>query len=419
MKKKVLYTGILILLLSLWGCSVKEASAPETVTVQMEAANVPTEPVPTQTDAKHNIEIYELDTSEYDFTFEKVFLKFDWTDMTFVLKCFDGSVITGTVEKGKDNIICTYEDGRLILKQYLHNGEMVWENTNYSYDEERYYAVDQLMFCPQTDSVFSYRFVKAEDQEQEIIADPEVVPLDSYKHVLVERYYFHDVIEEQGEWTGYGMTIYHFPMQNKWSFTFDSRQTDVNHTENPDGTITFSYKGKKWNFHREEDALYFDSGDPLIADNGIDPKGAYSENYRKMDIPAGAAFDLFNTNYVYDALYILPGSTLEECYAAIQLDTKNQYIKIQCWDGKVLRGPYTFIDNYNLYCNFEIPDYVGTRTAYISLCPSGHALGVGNGWMLNIGPEEITGNNYFYFFPVQGVQPQETDNPDAETEPVE
>lgn len=325
--------------------------------------------------------------------------------MTFTLKCFDGSVVTGTVEKGDNNIICANEDSRLILTQYLENGKMVWGNTNYSYDEGRYYAVDQLMFCPQTDIEFSYRFVKAEDQEQEIIVVPGIVPLDSYKHVFVERYYFHDVIEAQGERTGCGMDIYHFPMQNKWSFVFESRQTDVNHTENPDGTITFAYKGKTWNFHQEGDALYFDGGDPLIADNGIDPKGAHNEYYRKMDIPAGAAFDLLNTNYVYDALYILPGKTLEECYAAIQLDTKNQWIKIQCWDGKVLRGPYTFIDNYNLYCNFEIPDYVGTQTAYITLTPNDHALGVSNGWMLNIGPGEM--GDRHYFFPVQGVTPQE------------
>ena len=110
---------------------------------------------------------------------------------------------------------------------------------------------------------------------------------------------------------------------------------------------------------------------------------------------------------MYDALYILPGKNLEECYAAIQLDTKNQYIKIQCWDGKVLRGPYTFIDNYNLYCNFEIPDYAGIRTAYITLTPNDHALGVSNGWMLNIGPGGLNGYDRFYFFPVQGVTPQE------------
>ena len=403
MKKRMMTVLCFVLAMCLWGCGTKEMSVPETTAVPTEVATVPTEPTPMETEAKHNTELYELDTSEYDFTFEKVLLKIDWTDMTFALKCFDGSVVTGIVERNMNNISCIHENGRLMLTQYLYNGKMVWGNTNYSYDEERYYAVDQLMFCPQTDIEFSYRFVRAEDQEQEIIADPDVVPLDSYKHVFAERYYFHDVIEEQGERIGCGMTIYHFPMQNKWSFVFESRQTDVDHTENPDGTITFSYKGKQWNFHREGDLLYFDGGDALIADNGVDSKESY---YRKMDVPVGAAFYLSNTNYVYDALNVLPGSTLEECYAAIQLDTKNQWIKIQCWDGNVLRGPYTFIDNYNLYCNFEVPDYVGTRTAYISLTPNDHALGVSNGWMLNIGPGEM--GDRFYFFPVKGVTTQET-----------
>ena len=403
MKQKVLYAAILILLLTLCGCSAKESSVPETTVVQTEAVTVPTEPAPTQTEAKHNVELFELDTSEYDFTFEKVLLKIDWTDQTFALKCFDGSVVTGTAEKDSSKILLQHDNGRMILQPGIHNGKLTFENTGYNYTDTGDYEHDQLMFCPQLGSYLRYHFIFAEDQEQEIIAEPDMVPLDSYKHVFVKRYYFHDVIQEQGERIGCGMTIYHFPMQNKWSFVFESRQTDVDHTENPDGTITFSYKGKQWNFHREGDLLYFDGGDALIADNGVDSKESY---YRKMDIPVGAAFYLSNTNYVYDALYVLPGSTLEECYAAIQLDTKNQWIKIQCWDGNVLRGPYTFIDNYNLYCNFEVPDYVGTRTAYISLTPNDHALGVSNGWMLNIGPGEM--GDRFYFFPVKGVTPQET-----------
>ena len=407
MKKNmyILMAALSFLLLS--GCGARQASVSENMTVWTEAATDSTEPVPTETEAAHIIELYELDTSEYDFTFGKVLLRFDWTDMTFALKCFDSSVVTGTVERKQDTIICIHEDGCLMLKQYIHNGERVLGSMNYDAETDRYLDVDQLMFCPQTDVVFSYRFIRAEDQEQPIIANSDAAPLDDYKNVFVEKYYFHDVIEEQGERIGCSMTIYHFPMQDKWSFVFESRQTDVEHTENPDGTITFFHKGRQWNFHLEGDTLCFDGGDPLIADNGIDPKGGNKENYRKIDITAGDAFYLQNTNYVYDALYILPGKNLEECYAAIQLDTKNQYIKIQCWDGKVLRGPYTFIDNYNLYCNFEIPDYAGIRTAYITLTPNDHALGVSNGWMLNIGPGGLNGYDRFYFFPVQGVTPQE------------
>lgn len=71
MKRKILYAGILVLLLLLWGCSAKEEPVPETTAVQTEAVTVPTEPAPVETEAEHDIELYELDISEYDFTFEK------------------------------------------------------------------------------------------------------------------------------------------------------------------------------------------------------------------------------------------------------------------------------------------------------------------------------------------------------------
>ena len=278
MKQKVFYTAVLILLLTLCGCSAQEAPTLETEIVQTEAMTAPTEPAPTETEAKHNIELYELDTSEYDFTFEKVLLKIDWTDQTFALKCFDGSVVTGTVEKDSSKILLQHDNGRMILQPGIHNGKLTFENTGYNYTDTGDYELDQLMFCPQLGSYLRYHFIFAEDQTQDIIAAPEKDSLDIYKHVFVERYYFHDVIEEQGERIGCGMDIYHFPMQNKWSFVFESRQTDVGHTDNPDGTITFSYKGKSWNFHWDGINLTFDGGDILIADNGVDPKGAYSKN---------------------------------------------------------------------------------------------------------------------------------------------
>lgn len=402
-KKKFLMAVFFALSVILCGCGVQTESVPETTAVQAEAATVPTEPVPTETEAEHDIELYELDTSEYDFTFEKVLLRFDWTDMTFALKCFDGSVITGTVEKDEYDTICTYEGGRLILSWGLDDGKKYWMNTSYHDAEERNYAVDQVMFCPQTEGDLSCRFVLAEDQEQEIVADPEAVPLDSYKHTYSEYYNFHCWTEDGEESVGLGIRYY--PMQEKWAFSISSEHIEVDYTENPDGTITFSRNGKHWNFHREGEDLYFDGGDTLIADNGVDPKASY---YRKMDVPVGSVMYLRSMDYVYDALYILPGGTLEECYTAIQLDTKNQWIRIRCWDGKVLTGPYT-IDDYGTYiqCQFEIPDYVGTRIAYINLHPSGHALSVTNPWMLEICPEELSEHNLFYLFPVQGVTPQE------------
>ena len=414
MKQKVLYIAVLILLLTLCGCSAQEAPTPETEIVQTEAMTVPTEPTPMETEAKHNTELYELDTSEYDFTFEKVLLQFDWTDMTFALKCFDGSVVTGTVEKDKYNIICTHENGRLMLTKYLHNGKQVLGNTNYSYDKECYYAVDQLMFCPQIDSVFSCRFVRAEDRDQEIIAAPDAVPLDGYKRLYNEAFSFEERIpgkEDPAKYDPCILYIRNYPLAGKWEFQYHTKanygSVEVSAVENPDGSICFSEGGKQWNFHREEDSVVFDGGSPLVAGNW---NGIQEREYLEMEVPVGTEFRTFGIDYVYDALYILPGKTLEECYTAIQLDTKNQWVKIQCWDGQVLRGPFTYGDEYCNYIvfNCEVPDFrgMGTRTVQIDLRPNGHALCISNPWMMNICPDGLSETNSFYLFPVQGVTPQ-------------
>lgn len=504
MKRKFFYTAILILLLSLWGCAVKEAPAPETAVVQTEAATMPTEPAPTEpeeikelvveerysilieendtyysggvvifpesnfywseqstysvdgdkitidiegerctfrrtenslvlesgklfarkgddavevplgTETRHKEEyklrdgIYVLDTSEYDFTFDDVIMDIDLTEMTFTLRCFDGHVVSGSLGFEEDKLVCTYEGGKMMFRindTIMGNeGELSLSSTTVSYATGGSVVSDELMFCPQTGIRLQYTFIYAEDREEEIITASEIVPLDSYKHLYMEYYSFGGEIEDQGETESCGIGIYYYPMQDKWAFSVSARQIEVDYTENADGTITFSNNGKHWNFRREGGDLYFDGGDVLVADNGVETKESY---YRKMDVPVDAAFYLRNTDYVYDALYILPGKTLEECYAAIQLDTKNQYVKIQCYDGKVLRGPFTYGDEYCNYIVFEceIPDYVGMRETQIDLRPSGHALAVSNQWMLNIGPGEMGDN--FYFFPVQGVTPQE------------
>ena len=370
-------------------------------------------PIGTETRYKEEMKIrdgiYVLDTSEYDFTFDEVLMDIDLTEMTFTLKCFDGSVVSGILSFEEDKLVCSHETGeiwfRIVDTIRGNQGTLELYSTTVSYAKGGSTPADQLMICPQTDIRLEYTFVYADDRDEEIIADPDIVPLDSYKHAYREYYSFYGEIEDQGETVSCGLGIYFYPMQEKWSFSFSAKSIEVDYAENPDGTITLSHNGKHWNFRWEGDDLYFDGGDTLIADNGVEPKESY---YRKMEVPVGAALYHRNTDYVYDALYILPANTLEECYAAIQLDTKNQWIKSQCYDGKVLRGPYTIGENGTyLQCQFEIPDYVGTRTAYINLSPSGHVLGVGNQWMLNIGPGDPNSYDYFYFFPVQGVTPQE------------
>lgn len=414
MKRKVLYSAILILLLTLWGCSAKETPTPETTAVQTEAVTVPTEP--TETEAKHNVELFELDTSEYDFTFEKVLLRIDWTDMTFALKCFDGSVVTGTVEKDSSKILLQHENGRMILQSGVHNGKLVFENTGYNYTDTGDYELDQLMVCPQLGSYLKYHFIYAEDQTQDIIADPDVVPLDDYKHLYNEAFSFEERIPGKEDPTKYDpcmLYIRNYPLAGKWEFQYHTKSNygsvEVSAVENPDGSICFSQGGKQWNFHREGDYIIFDGGSTLMAGNW---NGIKEREYLEMEVPVGTVFRTFGEKYVYDALYILPGKTLEECYTAIQLDTKNQWVKIQCWDGKVLRGPFTYGDEYCNYIvfNCEVPDYtgMGTRTVQIDLMPNDHALCIRNPWMMSICPDGLSESNYFYLFPVQGVTPQET-----------
>lgn len=374
-------------------------------------------PIGTETRYKEEMKIrdgiYVLDTSEYDFTFDEVLMDIDLTEMTFTLKCFDGSVVSGTLRFEEDKLVCSHETGemwfRIVDTIRGNQGTLELYSTTVSYAKGGSTPTDQLMICPQTDIRLEYTFVYVDNQDKEIPAAPDVVSLDSYKYLYEEWYSFSTAItDEQGETVYVQLRIWHYPMGKIWGFQRASQSIEIDYQENSDGSITFSQGGKQWNFHWEGDALCFDGGSQLIADNGVSEKESY---YRKAEVPVGAIFDIQFSSYVYDALYILPGKTLEECYTAIQLDTKNQYVKIQCWDGRVLNGPFTYGDEYCNYIVFkcEVPDYtgMGTRTVQIDLMPHGHALCIRNPWMMSICPDGLSESNYFYLFPVQGVTPQE------------
>lgn len=404
MKKQFLRLICGTMMLLLLGCSAVHKEPVAETEIQTETTAVVQETLPVETEAEHLVELYELDMSEYDFTFDEVLLKIDWTDMVFTLKCFDGSVVTGTVEQIGTELICTHKDGKMILKKGVCNGKKGLHQTNYIRGTGCNYVDDQLMLCPQVDYSMDYSFLLAEDQEREITADPDVVPLDSYKHLYMEWFSFQSKVidvDNQGQEILCTLRIFHYPLGEKWVFSTTglTGAMEVNCEENPDGSVTFSHDGKEWNFHWEGDDLCFDGGSPLIGDNG----SAIKENHKESEVPSGAIFANTYDNYVYDALYILPGKTLDECYAAIQIDTKNQWLKIQCWDGTVLQGPFTYGDEYtnNIVFPCEIADYGGTRSTTVMLIPSGHSLTVSNQWMLNIGPVQMGDN--FHFFPVVGV----------------
>jgi len=407
MKRSVALSALLIWLLSLWGCAAEKVPVPET-TPATQATIVPTEPAPTEPEPVREMSfnwgtirdgIYVMDTSEYDFAFGEVLLDIDLTENVFTLKCFDGKVVSGTIDFEENGMICRYPGGHMKFTTHLQDGV---ECLRYYDSEYGHAAYDQLMFCPQITSNLDAYFIYAENRKDEILADPELDVIDNYKNLYSEGFVFDSqasVTNSQGFEDRCALTFWHFPLQQKWTFQTFSQSKEVTAQEQPDASIVFTQGGAQWHFHREGDALVFDGGSVLIAGNA-----AVDKQYQvEMDVPQGAVFSGYHNNYLYDGLYIIPGPTLDEAYAGIQIDTENQWIKIHCYDGNVLEGTYTFLDDIHLYCNFEVPDYVGTRTTYISLTPSGHALGVSNGWMLNIGPGGM--GDRFYFFPVKGVHP--------------
>lgn len=347
--------------------------------------------------------IYMLDTSGYDFTFGEVLLDIDLAEMIFTLKCFDGSVVSGTLSFEEDLLICTHAGGTMRLRISNHPMTGSLEKTSASV-EKGSVSTDQLMFYPPSNGVMNYTFCYARDQAQEIVFDPQVIPLDSHKHLFRKIYQFRCDASEDSGGRRCVFNIYHYPLEEKWAFEGAFSRTDVTAEENPDGSIVFTLNGKTWNFHREGDFLYYDSGNSLTA--GV--WNVETERYLKADVPEGAMFHAYNEDYVYDALYILPAQTIEEAYASIQIDTKNQNLRIRCSDGRILEGAYTYEGNY---INFpvEVVGLLGPETANVELFPHGHCLsvrneGVRDQWELVIGPGGISDS--FDFLPVIGIPPK-------------
>lgn len=348
--------------------------------------------------------IYELNLSGSDYTFVKVLLDIDLTKMAFTLKCFDGSVVTGSLSFEENLLICTHEGGTMRLRVTNPPGTVSLEKTRGS-AEKGAVSTDQLMFYPPADGVMNYSFRYAKDQAQEIVSDPKVVPLDSYKHLFRRIYQFRCPETEGSNGLRCVFNIYHYPLEGKWAFEGATMRTDVAVEENPGGSIVFSLNGKLWNFHRDGQYLCYDGGSPLIA-------GIWNVDTEKMleaAVPEGAMFHVYEENHVYDALYILPNGSLDTAYASIQLDTKNQLLKIHCYDGTVLEGAYTYEEDYTRF-PVEVMGLWGPETANVALFPQEHALsvrneGVRDQWKLLIGPGEIS--DTFDFLPITGIQPCE------------
>lgn len=346
--------------------------------------------------------IYTLDTSEYDFTFDEVLLELHLDDRTFTLKCFDGSVVQGSLYFEEDRLICTHADGKMMFTIHTTVDGNCLVSTRASV-EKGALAAGQLMFCPQPGRSMEYTFCYSDDQSREIHASPEVIPLDSYKHLFKKIYQFQCYAEPENRDRRCVFYIYHYPLSGQWKFEGASKAKDVFAEENTEGVIVFSLDGQQWTFHREGENIVYDGGSPLIAGSWVTEENRYLE----ADVPVNAMFHAFQEDHVYDALYILPAETLEKAYASIQIDTKNQYLWIRCCDGNVLEGPYTYENNYiNFPC--EVMDVLGPQIVNVAIFPNEHCLTVSNQgardrWELVIGPGEISDS--FHFIPVIGVEP--------------
>lgn len=349
--------------------------------------------------------VYVLEASGYDFTFDEVLMELDLTDMTFALKCFDGSVVSGTLSFEESHLVCTHPGGRMMLSVMGSGSGIRLEDKKTSLKKGIELA-DQLMFCPQADSSMVYTFVYAEDQEQEIAADPEAIPLDSFKKVYKENYQFRCYVEKEGENRLCVFDIYHYPLEGKWEFYGTSERFTVEAEEKPDGSIVFSGNGKQWNFRREEDHLCYEGGSSLTAGSWNIEEGAFTET----QVPEGAAFYAGRSDYLYDGLYILPYETLDTAYSSVQIDTENQYLWLRTYDGILLEGPYTYEGDYlNFPC--EVPGPLGPEIFNFTLFPHEHSLSVRNCgmrdvWAITMAPGDISDN--FHLFPVKGAEPQET-----------
>lgn len=340
--------------------------------------------------------IYQLDTADIDFRFGDVLLDIDLTEMTFTLKCFDGSIVCGTLHFEENLLVCTHAGGTMRLSLRASPERICLEKTGASM-ELGSVSTDQLMFYPSPDGILNYRFCYAENQAQQILPDPRAIPLDSCKHTFRKIYEFRCQTAEDSGGKRCVFSIYHYPQTGMWSFQGASKRTDVTAEESSEGSIVFTLNGNTWNFHREGENLYYDGGSPLIA--GI--WDAETERQLEQKVPEGALFHVREENYVYDARYVLPNETMDDASAVIRMDTKNRYIKIQCYDGTELEGPYTCEGDY---INFPIGVIgpLGPQLVNIELFPSGHCLtvrneGVHDQWTLQIGPGEI--GDSFDFLP--------------------
>lgn len=334
--------------------------------------------------------IYVMDDSEYEQDFDEVLIDIDLTNMTFALKCYDGYVVTGDLEfesgyHGSD-LICRYDDGALAFSIYdlwVRNDDGSEENvTVLSSTSTSTVPEGQLMYCPPEGNYLD-KFYFDPERDDEIVADPDVVSLDSRKTLTYERFYFSQNVDPGNSSDSYGLGIYHFVLPDVWNFQSNSRSVQVEAVETDDGRITFSHEGKTWNFHRENGTIVFDGGDPLIIPNeyvdGYHPK-------QEMELIPGTPFRYSDFSYLYDTLYIIP-SWNGGYESALRIDRENQRLVFLCQDGSRVESPYYWEDDA-ICCV--------TADSTMRIYPRGHALSVHVPWGINIASSDSQSGSLEY-----------------------
>ena len=331
--------------------------------------------------------IYVMDPSEYEQDFDEVLINIDLTNMTFALKCYDGYVVTGTMEFEAGNygsyLVCRYEDGALafnINNQWVRNDDgtdtVVTILHSTSTDT---IPKGQLMYCPPGGGNYLDKFILAPERTDEIEADPDVVPLDSLKQLAQESYYFQAKVPEDPDFSCY-LTISHYPLSGKWLLS-SKRGTRAEGTVNPDGTIVLTAEGSTWNFHWENDGLVFDGGDPLIARNAETAGPQY-----EISLEAGTFLRPTDFDYLYDTTYTIP--TWNGGYeSALRLDHENQRVVILCADGSLLEAPFVWEDS-GICC--------ATPGGTMRIYPRGHSLSVHVPWGMTIATSDSQSGSLTY-----------------------
>lgn len=300
--------------------------------------------------------VYTLDISTYGYSFPEVLLEVDFLNMVFALKCYDGSVVNGDmafiIEEGPSYLLCTCPQGSMMF--LMNPSTLPWEDgiDRLEYRSIRrfttdsgasYQPVGQLQFCPQNDYELDAVFVYREDQNVALTPKPDIIPVDSRKHLVRETFEFSTKVIGETEKEDYWLRITHYPLTGEWEISsLYDYPAMVEGTEAEDGTIALKQGDKTWNFHREGNTLRFDGGSTLEVTGDVRriEDGEWLCEI-KMEIPEGAVFHIGDHDYLYDGLSIVPGDSLENYQAAIWLDVENKTFKFLPVIGEAQEGCFT------------------------------------------------------------------------------